>query len=55
MNSNEPAIVTPVAAEAGAQAEHRSFPRDLVNITKAAVVYLVTDGALLGIVLSHDV
>ena len=47
MNSNEPAVVTPVAAEADAQ-EPRSYWRGLVgDIAKAAVAYLVTHGALL--------
>jgi hypothetical protein len=48
MNSNEPAVVTPVAAEADAQVEPRSCLRSLVgDIAKAAVAYLVTHGALL--------
>lgn len=48
MRSNEPAVVTPVAAEADAQAEPRSYWRGLVgDIAKAAVAYLITHGALL--------
>ena len=48
MNSNEPTVVTLVAAEADAQAEPRSCWRSLVgDIAKAAVAYLVTHGALL--------
>lgn len=49
MRSNEPAVVTPVAAETDAQVEPRSCLRSLVgDIAKAAVAYLVTThGALL--------
>ncbi len=52
MRSNEPAVVTPVAAEADAQAEPRSCWRGLVgDIAKAAVVFGVAYAALLGILL----
>lgn len=48
MRSNEPAVVTPVAAEADAQVEPRSCLRSLVgDIAKAAVVFGVAHGALL--------
>ena len=51
MNSNEAVLVTPVAAEADARAEHRSLPRGLVDIAKAAVAYMVTYEAPLALVL----
>lgn len=52
MRSNEPAVVTPVAAEADAQADHHSCSHGLVgDIAKAAVVFGVAYGVLLGILL----
>ena len=48
MNSNEPAVVTPVAAEADAQVEPRSSCRGLVAISpRRPSLNLVTHGALL--------
>ncbi|MCB1776704.1 MAG: hypothetical protein KDI50_04630 [Candidatus Competibacteraceae bacterium] len=56
MSLHEFVMTAPVADQADAKAEHRSFSRNLAgDIAKAAVVYLATSGALLAVVLPHYV